>query len=175
MDMRQRIWNLMGPERRLAAAQAFWASPQHKDAHRQVEALLAQRLHARPVFVRRLTDDRKAAYLSRDMALNPYLWDAVMVAYQFAAHRDMLVEFLNAAGVPNKDGHYEVSGDMQPPSAEALETGVHALLDSGKYDKLDVVIYLGAVLIQDETFWTNLRPVFERLEKEVGASGERAS
>ncbi len=154
----------MGPERRLAAAQAFLESKDHKAAQTQVDALLAQRLHARPVFIKRLPPEKKAAYLSRDMALNAYLWDAVMISYQFSAHRQMLIDFLDAIGLPHKEGHYEVKGDAPPPTAEALEKGAGDLL--AKYDKTDVLIYLGAVVIQDEKFWANLKPIVEKMEAE---------
>jgi hypothetical protein len=164
MDLRQRIWNLMGPERRLAAAQAFLESKDHKTAQAQVDTLLAQRLHARPVFIKRLPPEKKAGYLSRDMGLNPFLWDAVMISYQFSAHRPMLIDFLDAIGIPHKEGHYEVKDGLQPPTAEALEKGVSELL--AKYDRTDVLIYLGAVVIQDEAFWANLKPIVERLESE---------
>ena len=63
MELRQRIWNLMGPDRRQAAAKAFWSNPGCKAAQQQVEALLAQRLKARPVFVKRLPVERKALAL----------------------------------------------------------------------------------------------------------------
>ena len=63
MELRQRIWNLMGPERRLAAAQAFLENKDQKAAQTQVDALLAQRLHARPVFIRRLPPEKNYEYI----------------------------------------------------------------------------------------------------------------
>ena len=165
MDLRQQIWNLMGPERRQAAAEAFWGSPEQKAAHQQVEALLAQRLKARPVFVKRLPFEKKAAYLSREMAANPHLWDAAMTAYHFAGHRSMLMDFLDAVGIAHENGHYETSGSTEPPSAKTLENAVRQLLE--KYRKLDVVVYLGALVIQDGMFWANLRPIVARMEAEL--------
>src|SRR5438094_693278 len=35
MDLRQRIWNVMGPERRQAAAEDFWGDPGQKPFHAQ--------------------------------------------------------------------------------------------------------------------------------------------
>ena len=165
MDLRQRIWNLMGPERRQAAAEAFWGSSGQKAAHQQVEALLAQRLKARPVFVKRLPLEKKAAYLSREMAANPHLWDAVMTAYHFAGHRSMLTDFLESVGIAHENGHYETSGLTEPPNAETLENAVRQLLE--KYRKLDVVVYLGALVIQDGMFWANLGPIVVRMEAEL--------
>ena len=60
MELRQTIWNLMGEERRLAAARTFWENPEQKGAQRQVELALAQRLHARPVFIKKLPAEKKA-------------------------------------------------------------------------------------------------------------------
>lgn len=167
MELRQRIWSLMGPERRQAAAEAFWSNPELGAAQQQAEALLAKKLKARPVFIRRLSPDRKVAYLARDLATNAYLWDAALSAYHFAGHRSMLTDFLNAVGVAHEHGHYETVGSAKPPSPEFLEKTIAPLTE--KYRKLDVVIYLAALVIQDGVFWANLRPLVERMEKEVEA------
>ncbi len=168
MDLRQRIWNLMGDERRLAAAKTFWESSEQKGAQRQVEQVLAQRLHARAVFVKRLSPEKKAGYLARDMGSMPYLWDAVMVSYHFASHRQMLIDFLNALGIPNKDGHYESGeNELPPPATDALETAVKTLLE--KYDRTDVLVYLGAAVTQDPVFWANLQPIVDRMAGEPAA------
>lgn len=167
MELRQRIWNLMGPERWQAAAEAFWSNPELRAAQQQAEALLAKNLKARPVFIRRLPPDRKAAYLARDMAANAYLWDAALSAYHFAGHRSMLTDFLNAVGIANQNGHYETVGSTKPPTPEVLEKTIDQLLE--KYRKLDVVIYWGALVVQDGMFWAGLRPIVERMEKEVEA------
>ena len=165
MELRQRIWNLMGPERRQAAAEALWSNPELRAAQQQAETLLAKKLKARPIFIRRLPPERKAAYLARDMAANTYLWDAALSAYHFAGHRSMLADFLNAAGIANENGLYETVGSAKPPTSEILEKTIDQLLE--KYRKLDVVIYLGALVVQDGEFWANLRPIVERMEKEL--------
>lgn len=164
MELRQTIWNLMGEERRLAAAKSFWESSERKGAQRQVEQMLAQRLHARPVFLKKLSPEKKAAYLARDMATMPYLWDAVMISYHFAAHRQMLIDFLDVLGIPNDKGHYESGETAQPPIAEALEQAVKTLLE--KYDRTDVLVYLGAAVTQDPVFWANLKPIVVRMAAE---------
>lgn len=167
MEMRQRIWNLMGPERRQAAAEAFWSSRELQSLQQQAEALLARQLKARPVFIRRLPLERKAVYLAREMARNDYLGDAALSAYHFAGHRSMLTDFLNTIGIAHENGHYETVGSAAPPSTEALEKAIGQLLD--KYRRLDVVIYLGALVVQDRRFWAHLQPIVERMEKEVEA------
>lgn len=168
MDLRHRVWELMGEERRQAAAKAFWDNEEQKGAHRQVEHLLAQRLHARPVFIKRLPVDKKASYVARDMGTAPYLWEAAMISYHFAQHRPMLVDFLNALGIANENGHYETEKNSTPPSSETLEQAVQGLL--GKYDRTDVLVYLGAVVVQDPVFWANLQPIVERLMGESVAA-----
>jgi hypothetical protein len=169
MELRQTIWNLMGEQRRIAAAKAFWENSEQKGAHGQVEQVLAQRLHARPVFVRKLPAEKKAGYLARDMAMLPYLWDAVMISYHFAAHRQMLTDFLDALGIPNDNGHYESSeAAITPPTAETLDKAVATLLE--KYDRTDVIVYLGAAVTQDASFWANLKPIVERMAGEAAAA-----
>lgn len=165
MDSRQRIWNLMGPERRTRAAQAFWDNVDQKEAHKQLELLLAQRLHARPVFIRRLPTPRKAAYLAQDTAINPFLFDSVMLSYHFAAQRPMLIDYLNALGIAHDNGHYETREGMQAPITDQLETAVGVLLS--KYDKTDVLVYLSALSLQDDVFWKDLAPITKRLSAEI--------
>lgn len=126
---------------------------------------MAKKLKARPVFIRRLPIDRKATYLEREMATNAYLWDVALSAYHFAGHRSMLSDFLSAVGIANENGHYETVGSAKPPIRELLESTVEQLLE--KYRKLDVLVYFGALVMQDAVFWTNLRPIVERMEKEL--------
>lgn len=168
MDLRHKIWEIMGDERRQAAAKAFWDNAEQKGAHRQVEQLLAQRLHARPVFVKRLPVEKKAAYVARDMGTMPYLWEAAMISYHFGAHRPMLVDFLNALGIPNDNGHYESGESVKPPTPEVVEQAVKTLLE--KYDRTDVLVYLGVVVIQDPVFWASLQPVVDRMVAESAAA-----
>jgi hypothetical protein len=170
MELRQRIWNAMGAERRRSAAQTFWSNPEQKMAQRTAEAVLAKRLKARPVFLQRLPPEKKAAYLAQEMAMNPEIWDAVMVSYHLTAHRPMLAEFLDALGIKNKDGHLETAEGVQPPSSDALEGAVHGLTQ--KYPKLDVLVYLAALLLQDAGFWKNLAPIVNKLESELKNPGD---
>jgi hypothetical protein len=163
MELRHRIWNLMGPERRLAAAQAFWA--EKSNAHAEAEAMITKRLHVRPVFVRRLTPEKKAAYVANDPAINAGIWDAVMVAYHLAAQRGLLADFLNAVGIANENGRLGNTDAAAPPTAEQLNEAVRAV--SEKHDKTDLLVYLAALSLQDERLWQNLPPVIVRLETEV--------
>jgi len=163
MELRHRIWNLMGPERRLRAAQAFWA--EKNPAHAQAEAMLAGRLHARPVFVRRLPPEKKAAYVANDPAINAAVWDAVMVAYHLAAQRALLTDFLNAVGIPNENGRLANTDSATPPTTEQLNQAIRAVGE--KHDKLDVLVYLAAVALQDDRLWQNLPPLIVELEKAV--------
>lgn len=167
MELRQRIWNLLGPERRQAVAEAFWEDAGQKPVHRQVEALLAQRLKARPVFIHRLPVDKKASYLSREMLNNQQLWEAAMTAYHFSGHRSMLIDFVDAVGIPHENGNYEMPDAAHAPTAETLEAAVQALLQ--KYRASDVAVYLGVLVLQDANFWAALRPIAERVMSEVEA------
>ncbi len=176
MDLRQRIWKLMGPERRLAAARAFWDSAEQKDAQRTVEMALAQRLHARPQFIRKLSPEKKASYLAGDTP-NPILFQALMFSYHFAGHAAMLADFLNALGIANQGGRYEAE-NLSPPSPEALEKAVAEL--RAKYQPMDVLVYLAALVTSDEQFWAGLRTTVENQiqtaedAKDAAAKGSKA-
>ncbi|MGI9102467.1 MAG: hypothetical protein ACR2IF_08485 [Terriglobales bacterium] len=155
----------MGPERRMTAARAFWDSAEQKDSHKQIEAALAQRLHARPQFIRKLSPEKKSSYLAGDTP-NPLLWQALMFSYHFAAHGPMLADFLNTLGIPNDHGRYDAE-NIPPPTADALEKAVGDL--RAKYQPMDVLVYLAALVTSDEQFWGGLAPVVDRMEKEIAA------
>lgn len=163
MELRHRIWNLMGPERRLAAAQAFWA--EKSSAHAQADTMLTNRLHVRPVFVRRLPPEKKAAYVANDPGINAGIWDAVMVAYHLGAQRALLTDFLNAVGIPNENGRLGNTDSATPPTVDQLNEAVRVV--SEKHEKVDVLVYLAALSLQDDRLWQNLPPVITRLEAEV--------
>lgn len=167
MELRHRIWNLMGPERRLAAAQAFWS--EKSNAHAEADAMITRRLHVRPVFVRRLPPEKKAAYVANDPAISAGVWDVVMVAYHLEAQRALLSDFLNAVGIPNENGRLADTDSATPPTTEQLNEAVRAV--SEKHSKLDVLVYLAALSLQDERLWQNLPPVIVRLETEVRVAG----
>ncbi len=73
----------------------------------------------------------------------------------------MLTDFLDAVGIAHENGHYQSSGSILPPSTETLHNAAPQLLQ--KYRKVDVVVYLGALVIQDGVFWANLRPIVEQM------------
>jgi hypothetical protein len=163
MELRHRIWNLMGPERRLAAAQAFWA--EKSNAHAEADTMITKRLHVRPVFVRRLPPEKKAGYLANDPGINAGVWDAVMVSYHLGAQRALLSDFLNAVGIPNDNGRLDNTDSATPPTVEQLNEALRTVGE--KHDKLDLLVYLAALSVQDERLWQNLPPVIIRLETEV--------
>ncbi len=147
----------------MAATRAFCDSSEQKDAQRTVEIALAQRLHARPQFIRKLSPEKKASYLAGDTP-NPILFQALMFSYHFAQHAPMLADFLNALGIPNQGGRYEAE-NLPPPSPEALEKAVAELRE--KYQPTDVLVYVAALLTSDNQFWAGLSPI---VEKEVQAA-----
>lgn len=79
----------------------------------------------------------------------------------------MLTDFLNGVGIAHENGHYETVGSAEPPRIESLERTIGQLLQ--KYRKLDVLIYLGALVLQDPRFWAQLRSIVERMEKGMDA------
>jgi hypothetical protein len=97
------------------------------------------------------------------MAANAYLWDAALSAYHFAGHRSMLTDFLNGVGIAHENGYYETVGAAEPPSTETLEKAIGQLRD--KFRKLDMVIYLGALVLQNPRFWAQLRPIVEEWKR----------
>jgi hypothetical protein len=72
-------------------------------------------------------------------------------------HKAMLVDFLNALGIPNKDG---VVDDLPKEMDDAkLKSAIEVLL--AKYPPETVAVYLNAFNDMNEAHWGNLKALLE--------------
>ena len=132
----------------------LYAFESDKPLYRTVLAAVAEARHLRPVFMERQPRvQRHSAMLttlskpSLDMVTANLLRTWLLKKY-----KDMLVDFLDALGVPHKDG---VVDDLPATiDDEKLKSAVDKLL--GKYPPEVVAVYLNAFNDMNEVEWPNL-------------------
>ncbi len=155
-----RLWRQMTPERRLAAARAFWLNDEATDDQIQAVALIAQQKKFRPKTVVALDIDRKARHLASLTLLPDALAGRVLIAYHLADQRPMMAAFLDALGIAHQNGL--IQDDAVVPDAQKLGPAAQEL--AARYPVADVRLYLSTLLCQDPQTWGGLRAVLDSLE-----------
>jgi hypothetical protein len=163
------LWKHVPPERRTAAAQAFWAD---KNASAQADAMaeMAGHLKFRPKSVQALPIEKKVRYLVSMPSLSDSVAGHVLVAYHIATKRPMMAAFLDQLGIKHEDGVI-AEKDLKAPAPGRLDAAVKELFD--EYPHEDVELYLSTLLVQDRETWGGLAAVLDaRAEGDKGLSAE---
>lgn len=130
-----------------------------KPAYKATLAAVAQAKHVRTIFLER--QPRDARHLSMLSALTKPQMDpaagGLLRAWLVKKHNAMLVDYLNALGIPNENGVVE---DLPPAmDDEKLKAAVELLL--GKYPHEAVAVYLNAFNDMNNANWANLKAMLE--------------
>jgi len=120
---------------------------------------VAQALRVRPVFLER--QPRAQRHASMIQILSRPGLDAVaggmIRSWLVQKQKPMLVDFLNALGIPNKEG---VVDDLPKTVDDAkLKSAIETLL--AKYPPETVAVYLNAFNDMNEASWPNLKTMLE--------------
>jgi hypothetical protein len=161
------VWSLMSDDEKREAAIALW---EHADrtSRAALEAALAQAMKFRTRSVRRLAADRVAPRLVRLADTLPE-----NVLFQFLLHlhlagrTELLVEFLDAVGLPHNEGVLDLPEDFESPAEEAVTTAATALVAAHGHNAL---IYLATLKVADADFWAGLDPVLETFTEDGEAA-----
>ena len=161
------VWELMDDDEKRAAAIAFW-NEADRESRTALEISLAQDLKFRPQSVRQLSAEKVAGRLVR---LADSLPETVLFQYLFHLHmsgrRPLMVEYLDAVGLPHEDGALDLPDDFEGPDGEKVEAAARDLTKGKEHEAL---VYLGTLMVADAEFWKDLEPVL----KEYSADGTKA-
>ena len=152
------VWELMDDDEKKAAAVAFW-NEADRESRAALEVALAQDLKFRPQSVRQLSAERVAGRLVR---LADALPETVLFQYLFHLHmsdrRPLMVEYLDAIGLPHDNGALDLPDDFEGPDQEKVEATARDLIKAREHEAL---LYLGTLIVADTDFWTGLEPVLK--------------
>ncbi len=158
------VWDLMTDDERGEAAKALWRDADH-DARTVVETALAKELKFRTHALRKLPVEKLAARLVR---MAPEMPDTLLFQFLFYLHmserRALMVEFLDAVGVPHDDGVLNLPEDAEPPAKDTVEKAGRDLLKAHDHEAL---VYLATLRVADKELWEGLEPILK--EEEAGA------
>ncbi len=145
-----RIWKRLPADRRLRAAELFWADEQ--SAEQQIEAIgaIAGHMKFRSKSVLALTADRKAKYLSTLPVVSDSIAARALVSYHLDRHRPMMGAFLDLLGITHEDGLIS-DENVTKPDADKLRSAAAEL--SATRPPEDVALYFSTLVSQDPGTW----------------------
>src|SRR6266542_134126 len=145
-----RLWKKMPPERRIAAAELFWADEQSTEQQIEAVAALAAHMKFRAKSVVALPIDKKAKYLATLPGVSDTVAARALVNYHLERQRPMMSAFLDSLGITHEDGLISEENVMKP-DPEKLKTAAGEL--SSKFPQEDVSLYLSTLVSQDPDTW----------------------
>ena len=160
-DARHILRQLADSPRRREILSAFW---KHGEAPSRAAATaqLAKTLHFREETIRKMPPEKKAELLASRVGMPEFEEVMEMALMHYHTHNagTMLAAFLDAWGIPHKNGEIEVD-EYTPPTADAVRKAVEQLT---QFDRRDVAIYLAAAgLLMGDAWREGVWPVVDEL------------
>jgi len=157
------VWDLMDEDEQREAATALWDNAD-RESRAVIELTLAKDLKFRTQSVRRLPADR---VVGRLMRLAEQVPENVLFQFLFHLHmvgrRPLLIEFLDAVGLPHSEGVLELEDDTPNPDPAAVEKAATDLLQAHGHQAL---VYLGTLKVADGDFWSGIDGVLDGFEED---------
>jgi hypothetical protein len=145
-----RLWKRLPVERRIEAAELFWADEQSTDQQVEAIAALAAHMKFRTKSVLALPIDRKAKYLATLPTVSDSVAARALVNFHLARQRPMMGAFLDSLGIAHEDGLISEE-NVEKPDAEKLKSAAADL--ATKFPAEDVSLYFSTLVSQDPDTW----------------------
>jgi hypothetical protein len=143
----------MPAEKRLVAADAFWADENGGDQQVEVILTIAKKLNFRVKSVRALPRERLTKLLAGMADVSDAVASRALIAYHLAAERPMMGAFLDALGIEHDNGLI-TSDEVPAPEPGKLAEGVRAL--RAAFSPEAVRLYLHTLVLLDGDTWAGL-------------------
>ena len=148
-----RLWKKLPSERRLAAAELFWADEQSTEQQIEAVGALAAHMKFRAKSVVGLPLEKKAKYLATLPVVSDTVAARALVNYHLARQRPMMAAFLDSLGIAHEDGLIN-DDNMTKPDKAALTAAAADL--AARCPRDDVTLYFSTLVSQDPDTWGGL-------------------
>jgi hypothetical protein len=147
------MWKQMPPEKRQAAAAAFWDDENGLDQQVEVIVTLARKLNFRPKSLQQLPVERRIKMLANMSDVSEAVATRALIGYHLAAERPLMAAFLDAVGIEHDNGLITAE-EVPTPAPEKVTAGVTAIKAAFPADA--VQLYLNTLLVLDGDTWGTL-------------------
>ena len=159
----------MSPERRLDAAELFWADDDSTEQQVEAVAAIAGHMKFRTKSVIGLPASKRARYLAGLPSVSDAVAARALVHYHLERQRPMMAAFLDALGIVHENGL--ITEETVPkPDRERLKAAVASIASS--YPSEDVGLYFATLVSQDPDTWGELAVAAEAVAT-VGSASDR--
>ena len=156
------VWELMTDDEKKQAAAALWANAD-RESRMAVEMMVAKEMKFRPQSVRKLSAERVAPRLAKLAAEMPATaFFQFLFHFHMAEGRELMVEYLDAVGLPHQDGVLDLPDEFEAPTAEATTGPARDLI--AKHGR-EALVYLGTLAVADAEFWDGMLSVLEDFDE----------
>lgn len=164
-----RLWSAIDQDTRRLAAEALYDPTGSDDeaGRAQANMSIAVALRFREASVRKLALAKRVEYLARVVRPSDTLAGSLLTALHLGHRADLLGAFLDALGIPQKDGVIEADHRLEPPDAARLAPAVAAL--RGRFPDEHIDLYLATLLAIDPETWGALTDTWRPAGSRPGA------
>jgi hypothetical protein len=152
-----RLWRTLSREDRVAAATAFWNRPTKEGTALALREIV-KILRVRPQALGRVPIGQRVSAVAGLANPPEALADALLVALHVGERRSLLVDFLEAAGIPHENGVIAEDAELAPLVEESARKALAALRVRGHADPA-IRAYWNALWLQDRERWAALETV----------------
>ena len=143
----------MPADRRIAAAELFWADEQSTEQQIEAIAAIAAHMKFRTKTLFGLSPDKKSKYLSTLPNVSDSIAARALVNYHLERQRPMMGAFLDGLGIAHDNGLINDENAVKP-EPDKLRAAATEL--TGKYPAEDVNLYFSTLVSQDPDTWGGL-------------------
>ena len=143
----------MPAERRLDAAELFWADDQSTDQQIEAVAAIATHMKFRTKSVLGLAPEKRIKYLAGLPVISDTVAARALVSYHLERQRPMMAAFLDSLGISHENGLIS-DENVSKPDAAKLKTAAAELVS--KFPPDEVSLYLSTLVSQDPDTWGEL-------------------
>jgi hypothetical protein len=148
-----RLWRRLSPERRLEAAELFWADDQSTEQQAEAIGAIAAHMKFRMKSVLALAPERRTKYLATLPNVSDAIAARALVSFHLERQRPMMAAFLDGLGIAHENGL--ITDESVPkPQPDKLREAATDL--ASKYPADDVTLYLSTLVSQDPDTWGEL-------------------
>ena len=148
-----RLWKKLSSERRLAAAELFWADEQSTEQQIEAVGALAAHMKFRAKSVVGLPLEKKAKYLATLPVVSDTVAARALVNYHLARQRPMMAAFLDSLGIAHENGLI-AEETVAKPDAAKLTAAAEEL--ATRFPPDQVSLYFATLVSQDPETWGGL-------------------
>src|SRR3954471_9665237 len=148
-----KLWKQMSSDRRVAAAELFWADDQSTEQQLEAVAALASHMKFRAKSVIGLPIEKKAKYLSTLPNVSDAVAARALVNYHLERQRPMMGAFLDSLGIAHENGLISEENVAKPDAGKVRQAATDL---AAKYPADDVSLYLATLVSQDPETWEAL-------------------